>query len=75
MRTFFFFFVDLIQPICLPILSLIRDRNLVKSRPYVAGWGTVGFGKYFIGNYIFYSIIIAFNKYKYFLRKKFKTFV
>lgn len=51
----FLFFVEFIQPICLPILSKMREHKLVKFYPYVAGWGVLEFSKYFIGKYIFYS--------------------
>ncbi|CAB0030782.1 unnamed protein product [Trichogramma brassicae] len=33
-----------IRPICLPLKSRIRNRNLVGSFPYVAGWGATSYG-------------------------------
>jgi len=36
----FFFYIEFIQPICLPVLSHHRSNKLVDSAPFVAGWGS-----------------------------------
>lgn len=47
-KCMFFYFTDLIKPICLPVMSKMRKNMLVKYEPYVAGWGTQQFRKYFM---------------------------
>ncbi|VVC37373.1 Hypothetical protein CINCED_3A012542 [Cinara cedri] len=36
-------FTELIKPICLPVMSKMRQNMFVKYQLYVAGWGTQGF--------------------------------
>ncbi|XP_012276552.1 venom protease-like [Orussus abietinus] len=36
-------FTDLIRPICLPVTDEMKNKNLVRHYPFLAGWGSVYF--------------------------------
>lgn len=57
MKSFCSFYMAAdVQPICLPVDPAIRNKNFVKTLPFVAGWGATSFSKFgnpswFIGRY------------------------
>jgi hypothetical protein len=56
-----------VQPICLPMDPLIRNKNYVRSNPFVAGWGATSFSEcclsfFSIEKYLFLSKLVLTDK-------------